>query len=224
VISFNPNYFIHAANIHLLFAYCVRDILWLRIFALASAMIAIPYFIYQPTPMWAPIAWSTCFAAINLFQSWRLLVERRPVKLTAEEEMVRQLALRELSPRKALEILTLGFWRDAPVGEKLIENGKCPKEIFLIVRGKVCVRRGEDAIGELGPGSLVGSALLLNGLPAEIDASVAEAVRAVSWDAVVLDRYLTANPETRIVLQRYLAHDLAGKVASLSKPTFGTAA
>jgi hypothetical protein len=218
VASFNPNIFIHAANILLLLAYCVRDILWLRIFALASSLIAIPYFVHQPTPMWAPIAWSMCFIGINLYQSWRLLLERRPVKLTAEEETVRQLAFRDLSPRKVLEILSLGYWRDAPGGEQLIESGKCPEQILLIVRGKVRVRRSDNALGELGPGSLVGSALLLNGLPAEIDAFVAEPVRGVSWEARILDRYLKANPETRLVVQSYLAHDLAGKVESLSKP------
>jgi len=98
--SFNPDYFIHAANVLLLLAYSVRDILWLRLFALASSLIAMPYFFLQPTPLWAPLAWSTLFAVINLFQSWRLFVERRPVKLTPEEEDVRRLVFRDLAPRK----------------------------------------------------------------------------------------------------------------------------
>jgi hypothetical protein len=76
----DPSHFLHAANI-LLLAYSVRDILWLRLFALASSLIAMPYFIDQPKPLWEAIIWSGVFAAINLFQSGRLLVERRPVKL-----------------------------------------------------------------------------------------------------------------------------------------------
>ena len=63
----DPSYFIHAANVLLLMAYSVRDILWLRLCALASSLIAIPYFILQPTPLWAPISWSVLFAAINIF-------------------------------------------------------------------------------------------------------------------------------------------------------------
>jgi hypothetical protein len=42
--SLNPNYFIHAANVLLLVAYSVRDILWLRLFAVAAALILLPYF------------------------------------------------------------------------------------------------------------------------------------------------------------------------------------
>jgi hypothetical protein len=38
--AINPNLFIHAANILLLVAYSVRDVLWLRLFAVASALVA----------------------------------------------------------------------------------------------------------------------------------------------------------------------------------------
>ena len=51
--SFFPNYFIHAANVLLLVAYSVRDILWLRLFAVVAALIPIPYFVLQPTTLWA---------------------------------------------------------------------------------------------------------------------------------------------------------------------------
>jgi Popeye protein conserved region len=108
--SFNSDYFIHGANVLLLLAYSVRDILWLRLFALASSLIAMPYFFLQPTPLWAPLCWSTLFAAINLFQAWRLFVERRPVKLTPEEEDVRWLVFRDLAPRKVLQVLSIGSW------------------------------------------------------------------------------------------------------------------
>ena len=40
--SFNPTYFIHAANILLVVAYSVRDIMWLRLFAVASGLISLP--------------------------------------------------------------------------------------------------------------------------------------------------------------------------------------
>jgi len=110
VNSFNPNHFLHLANMLLLVAYSVRDILWRRLFAVTSSLIAIPYFILQPTPLWVPIGWSAVFAAINLFQSWHLFVERRPVKLAPEEDHVRQLVFRDLPPRKVLQILGIGSW------------------------------------------------------------------------------------------------------------------
>jgi hypothetical protein len=214
--SFNPDYFIHGANVLLLLAYSVRDLLWLRLFALTASVIAIPYFALQPAPLWEPIGWSVVFAGINLFQSWRLFAERRPVKLTPEEEEVRRLVFRDLPPRKVLQVLSIGSWTTAETGERLLQHGKSVEAISLVVRGKVRVTRGGGVLGDLVAGNFVGSALLLSGVPADVDAVAVETVRAIRWEVGTLERYLTANPETRIIMQRFLARDLAEKVDRLS--------
>jgi hypothetical protein len=215
--QFNPSYFLHAANILLLVAYSVRDILWLRLFAVAASLIALPYFILQPKPLWEPIIWSSVFAAINSFQSWRLFVERRPVKLTPEEEEIRLLAFPDLPPRKVLKILSIGAWTTVEIGGRLLERGKSVEAISVIVRGKVQVTRDDRVIGELVAGHIVGSALLLSGVSADVDAVVVEPVRCLRWEVEPLDRYLAANPETRIVLQKHLARDLATKVLAATE-------
>jgi len=212
--SFNPNHFLHAANVLLLVAYSVRDVLWLRLFAVASSLIAIPYFVLQPTPLWVPIAWSSVFASINLIQSWRLYVERRPVKLTLEEEEIRRLAFKDLPSRKVLQVLSIGSWFTAQIGEPLIRCGEGLGTISLIVSGSVRVTRGEAVLGSLVAGNIVGSALQLSGISADVDAVVIEPVRGVRWEIATLERYLVANPEVRIVMQRHLSRDLAGKLVS----------
>jgi Popeye protein conserved region len=210
--SFNPNYFIHAANVLLLVAYSVRDILWLRLFAVAASLISIPYFVLQPTMLWAPLSWSIVFAAINLLQSWRLFIERRPVKLTPEEEEIRRLVFRDLPPRKVLQVLSIGSWTTLEAGERLIESGKRPETVSLIVRGKVQVTRDGRVLGELIAGDFVGSALILSGIPAEVDAVTVEPGRAMRWQVAALERYLSANPETRTIMLQHVARDLAEKV------------
>jgi hypothetical protein len=214
---FNPSYFLHAANILLLVAYSVRDILWLRLFAVAASLISLPYFILQPAPLWEPIIWSGVFAAINSFQSWRLFVERRPVKLTAEEEEIRRLVFPDLPSRKVLQLLSIGAWTTLEIGERMLERGKNVEAISVIVRGKVRVTRDDRVFGEFVAGHIVGSALLLSGVAADVDAVVVEPVRCVRWQAEPLERYLAANPETRIILQKYLARDLAGKLLTADK-------
>ncbi len=214
--SFNPNYFIHAANLLLVVAYSVRDIMWLRLFAVTSSLISLPYFILQPTPQWAPIGWSLGFAGLNAFQSWRLYLERRPVKLTPDEEEVRRLAFAQLPPRKVLHLIGLGAWTTTAPGERLIEHGTPAKAISLVVRGTVRVLKDGQVLGELRAGDIVGSALVLSGAPAEVDAVTVEPVRALRWDVETLRRYLEADPETRSGFQRSLAHDLASKLQRLA--------
>ena len=210
-----PDYFIHAANVLLLIAYSVRDVLWLRVFAVAASVIAIPFYVLQPTVLWAPLAWSVVFAGINLFQSWLLFVERRPIKLTAEEEEIRRLAFYDLPPRKVLQVLSIGSWVTINVNEWLIESGKLPEQIVLIVRGKVRITKDGRMLGKLAAGDLVGSALILSGVPANVDAIAEEPIRAMRWELETLKKYLSANPETRTVMQRHLARDLAGKIGRL---------
>jgi hypothetical protein len=68
----NLNWFFHAANIILVVGYSVRDVLWLRLLAAASSLIALPFFSsaihalgahpvdhlvrrHQPLPVLAPL-------------------------------------------------------------------------------------------------------------------------------------------------------------------------
>jgi CRP-like cAMP-binding protein len=216
--SFNPDYFIHACNILLLIAYSVRDILWLRIFAVAASLIAMPYFLLQPTTLWAPLGWSAVFVAINGFQCWRLFLERRPIKLTSEEEDVRRLAFSTLPPRKVLQLLSIGSWTTSAPGDRLIEQGKSVESVSLIVKGKVQVASESRVLGDLVPGDIAGSALLMSGAAkAEVDAVAVDMVRAMRWEVGTLERYLGANPDVRIEFQSHLARDLAGKTHRLGK-------
>ena len=162
--------------------------------------------------LWAPLSWTVLFAAINSLQSWRLFIERRPVKLTSEEEEIRRLVFRDLPHRKVLQILSIGSWTTLGVGERLIENGKRPDAVSLIVRGKVRVTKDGRVLDELVAGDFVGSALILSGMPAEVDAVIVEPGRAMRWEVGALERYLAANPETRTVMLKHVAHDLAGKM------------
>jgi CRP-like cAMP-binding protein len=183
----------------------------------AASLISLPYFLLQPEPLWEPIIWSGVFAAINSFQSWRLFMERRPVKLTPEEEEIRRLVFSDLPSRKVLQILSLGAWRAVEIGERMLERGRSVEAIAVIVRGKVRVTRDDRVLGQLIAGHIVGSALLVSGVTSDVDAVVVEPVRCMRWEVEPLERYLAANPDTRIVLQKHLARDLAGKMVAAAK-------
>ena len=215
-MSYSPDYFIHVANILLLVAYSVRDILWLRLFAVAASVMSIPYFLLQPTTLWAPLGWTVGFAGINLLQSWRLFMERQPVKLTEEEEEVRSRLFQDLPSRKFLQLVSIGSWVTAQPGERMIESGRAPDAVSLIVSGKVRVTRDGQVVGVLGAGQLVGSALILTGLQTDVAAVVENPVRAIRWRIGTLQPYLNANPDTRTAMQRHLARDLTMKVEHLT--------
>jgi CRP-like cAMP-binding protein len=218
--SINPNYFIHVANILLLVAYSVRDILWLRLFAVAASVISIPFFILQPATLWAPLAWTVVFAAINLFQSSRILVERRPVKLTPEEQEVGR-CFKELSPRQLLQVIAIGSWKTIEAGAVMLKQGQRAEAVSLILRGRVRATKGNLVLGELANCDLVGSALLLSGVSAQVDVVAIEPVRALAWEIGTIERYLAANPEIRTIMLGHLSRDLAAKLTGLGRDLSG---
>ena len=94
------DYLVHFSNILMLLSYSVRDILWLRWFAVGAALTNIPYFLLQGTVLWPPILWAAVFTTINLYQIARLYLERRPVVLSQDEQKLYDLGFRSLRPRE----------------------------------------------------------------------------------------------------------------------------
>ncbi len=76
----------------LLVAYSVRDILWLRWFAVAAAATNIPYFVLQRHVLRPPIFWGSVIMAINLYQIARIYLERRPIRLSEDEQKLYDMA------------------------------------------------------------------------------------------------------------------------------------
>src|SRR6476646_3146942 len=99
---------IHLANVLLLLSFLVSDILWLRLLNVAAGVAFIFFFATASPPILAPVGWNAVFLTINLVQVWRLLQERRPVRLQADELSLHKLAFRALTPREFERILAIG--------------------------------------------------------------------------------------------------------------------
>ena len=206
------DYLVHFSNILLLVSYSVRDILWLRWFAVAAALTNIPYFLVQDTVLWPPVLWASVFTAINCYQIARIYLERRPVVLSADEQKLYDLASSGLRPREFLSLALVGEWRDAAAGEKLLTIGEPAARICVAISGDVEVRSSGGKIGELRPGQLLGTALVLSGGPSPIEASFIAPARYISWPVNTLRVFLDKRPDLRDALQRLASRDLARKL------------
>jgi CRP-like cAMP-binding protein len=208
-------YLVHLSNVLLLVSYSVRDILWLRWFAVAAAIANVPYYLAQSTVLWPPVIWGAVFLAINLYQIARIYLERRPVVLSADEQRLYDLGFHALRPREFVSLLLAGEWRDAAPGERLIEQGRSVERITIPISGRVAVARGGQPLGAFEPGNVIGLALAINGEAANFDAEFSEPGRYMSWPLPRLRKFLDRRPELRIALQRLAGHDLAAKLERL---------
>ena len=145
----------------LLASYIMRDILWLRVLTVISLGFEVPYFYFQPDPLWDGIGWDAAFILINVYWIGRLAYERRPVNLTADQKRVWETALHRLQPRHARKLFKLAEIKSVAAKETIATRGETLHELSLITEGKAELRLNQQKIEELGPGHFIGSASFL---------------------------------------------------------------
>jgi len=214
----SADYLVHFSNLLLLVSYSVRDMLWLRWFAVAAALTNMPYFLLQPTVLWPPILWALVFTAINLYQITRIYLERRPVVLSADEQRLYDLAFRSLRPRDFLSLTLVGEWKNATAGEKILAEGVPVSRLCIPISGSAEVRKGGRPVGTLEPGQIVGTTLALTGSRSPVEATFTGSARYMSWPVESLRTFIDKRPDLRVALQGLVSRDLAGKVERLLVP------
>ncbi len=212
---FNPDNLIHVANAILLIAFAVRDVLLLRIFFVAGSLAALGYYYYQSPPLWEAIGWTAVYILIHCYWIWRILLERRSVVFSSDEEKLYGLAFQSLDRRKFATLLTFGEWRDAAVGELLQKHGEPVPEVLVPISGKVGIVVDGKKLLSLGPGKLIGTALVLIGERAPMDAVVEEPCRYLAWNVAVVRAILEKDPDLRHQLHAIVSIDLAEKLMEL---------
>ncbi len=207
-MSFEFELLIHAANVLYLLAFMVRDILWLRILTVVAASCLIPYFYFQSVPLMTAVYWNLAFTALNLFWIARLFLERRPVKLSVEEERLCELVFRTMTPREMMKILKLATWEEAAAGECFVERDKPLDRLMVIFSGKACVEVDGRNVTELQPGQFIGSISYVTEETAPANIVSIEPIRYVSWPKSKLKDFMNKNQDLHSALKTTLAIDL----------------
>ena len=211
------DYLVHFSNILLLVAYSVRDILWLRWFAVAAALTNIPYFLLQGTVLWPPILWAVVFTVINLYQIAQLYLERRPVVLSQDEQKLYDLGFQSLRPREFVSLSLVGEWKNADPGETVVSEGEPVSSLSIPISGAAEVQKSGERIGELKPGHIIGTALAFTGDPSPVRVTFTEPARYMHWSLSSLRRFVDMRPDLRTALQGLISRDLAQKLNTVNQ-------
>jgi len=206
------NYLVHFSNVLMLVSYSVRDILWLRWFAVAAALTNIPYFLAQPETLWPPVVWALVFTTINLYQITRIYLERRPVALSEDEQKLYDMVFRSLRPREFVSLTLIGEWKTAAAGDRVLTEGKPVSSVCIAISGTVQVRKQGRDLGALEPGYVIGTALALTGDPSPVDATFTSTARYMCWPLQSIRSFLDRRPDLRVTLQGLVNRELAGKL------------
>jgi hypothetical protein len=198
----NALLWITVANVLYLASYSVHDILWLRILSVIAATLLIPYYMIQPVPLTAAIAWNAVFIAINVYWIVRLILERRPVHFTPDEARLRELSFPSLTPREARDLFACGAWEEIAPGASLVEYDKKNGRFSVILHGLADVLYESAKIAELGEGQFVGGLDLCADVTPDFDVLVRERVRVMCWPRVRLEAFVAKRPDVELALER----------------------
>ena len=206
----NIDTFVHVANVGFLCSYLVRDILWLRSLTIVAIFALGPYYYHHD--LWAPIAWGGLFVAINVVQIYLLILERRPVRLSAEEQELYQLAFRTLTPREMLKLLKLATWRDAKADDELVAQDVELEEMMVIHRGTAAVKVDGREVATLQPGHFIGEMSFLIGGRTSASVVAEDGTRVAVWPKETLRAFLDKDHDLHIAFQGDIGQNLVRKL------------
>ena len=212
---FNPDYLVNLSSVPTLISFTVQSILALRFLAIGAQLMFIPYCLLQSPPLWTPAIWNILFLAVNVVNVILLLLARRPVVFSRDEEQLYDLAFKSLSPREFLKLLSLGEWREGGAGETLIFSGQYNSSVSILCRGEaISIADGAEQI-RIPEGKLIGIASVLMGDPLPVDIQLKTPSTYICWHIEPLRKFLDQQPEIRAKLQLIVSHDLAQSVRIL---------
>jgi hypothetical protein len=215
--EFKLDYLISLSSLLTVASFSVRDMLPLRTLAVASQIIAIPYFLLQPTPLWTPAGWTMLFMVINFYHIARILLERRPVRLNPEEQRLYELAFQRLGPREFLKLAKLGEWKNGKQGEHIFDRGKPIEQILIPISGTVEASQDGTVVAQLQPGDVIGTGIALSGQTSLYSADFAQDSRYMSWRVSDIARFRDRNPDLATKFNDIVNHYL---IAQINKLTF----
>src|SRR3954464_5137267 len=210
------NYFIffgHAASILTMAAYLLKDMLWLRVLAIASCFAGITFNYFVPaTPLWTVIYWNVLFVIINVVQIGIIVKERTGVEFTEEEKELHETLFHNFAPFEFMKLMRIGDWRVAQEGEVLATEKQPIDAVMLIYNGSLAVETNGQEVARLQDGNFIGEVSFITGGEASATVRALTPTRYIAWPKVAVSALLNRNPSMRVAMQSLLSTDLSKKL------------
>ena len=195
-------------------SFALRDMMLLRLLAIASGALGLIYNYTLPGgPLWLVLFWLSVFMLINIVQIVRLLWARHCVRLSEEEQTLREQVFSSLTPAEMTKLMRHGEWREAGVGHTFVLEGSEPDTLQLLLSGEARVLRGGVELARCDFGSLIGEMSFIQHTAACATVLAASPCRYLVWSRADLESLCAACPSFAQNLQQVLAINLARKLA-----------
>ena len=204
------------ANVLYIFCYGVRDVLWLRLLAVAAMFLLLPY--YSIHGLYECIAWQLVFIAINVYWIVAIVRERQPPQMTkAESQLYEAVFKGSCSAKDMLRLIKKADWNEVEYSDVIIKHGTDLDQLIMIHKGNVSVQIKGEEVATLGPGNLVGEMSFLTEENTAADVIALGKVRFLSWKRGVLEGLFEDNVSLKSAINEIIGRDLVHKLSSQGK-------
>ena len=208
---------LNTANIIYVLSYGVRDLLWLRILAVAAMMTLLPYYFWGPPGFQAScVCWQSVFIAINVAWIIYLIQQSRPPKMTQDQKRIYNTVFRKsCTPRQMLKILESA--KPAAIGPNtmMVKKGTDPHQLILIDRGDAVVQVDGERVGDLNKGDFVAEMSFLTGKPSLADIISNGPVRYLVWRRADLEKLFENQVELKSIMNEIIGRNLVRKITAI---------
>lgn len=201
----------HVAYVLLIVSMLMRNMRWLRIFAICAGTVSAIYYWTQAD--YVSVFWETIFTLVNIGQLFYIAIENSRGRFSKDERYFIETCLPNLERAQARRFVKLGAWTQVSDGAVLITEDTCPQRLKFVVDGTANIIRKTKHLGNVGRGDFLGEMSYLTGKNASASVIAETTLRYLAFDRDVLKLHLDKNPEVRFALESSFNRNLVGKLA-----------
>ncbi|MGB6805558.1 MAG: cyclic nucleotide-binding domain-containing protein [Pseudolabrys sp.] len=204
----------HVSYVLIALSYWMTNVFWLRVIAVIGLVFEILYFRMSSGDMHTGVGWDIIFIAINLYQIFRLVLDKRRLRYMKELHLLSQGAFASLTREQLAQLVKVGSWRTFEPGTEVTREGEPVKDLILICDGQMVVESQGQTITHLHGGSLVGELAFVSGRPATATVTAQRITRAFVLEMEKLRKLVRVDDLVASAIDRVVGRDLAAKLTA----------
>ena len=209
------NFIGHFAYVLLILSMMMRNMNWLRFFAImAGSISAVFYFTIRD---FVSMFWESMFTLVNIAQFALLQIENRRGRFTSDEETFITACLADVERAYARRLVKLGAWVEVQENITLFTENTCPDQLVFLVQGEADVTRNGKQIGTVRQGDFLGEMSYLTGQKATATVVTTMPTRFLAFDRDILKSHLDKNSEVRYAIEASFNRNLVSKLVNTNQ-------
>ncbi|MBN2017793.1 MAG: cyclic nucleotide-binding domain-containing protein [Candidatus Cloacimonetes bacterium] len=190
--------------------YVIKEILWLRVVIIFAGLCMLARGIIIQN--YIVVFWMSVFVIINTFQVIRILIEKRPVKLSDDVQDLYDDIFSDMTTKEFVLFWKMGLQKELKAGDYLCRDNIESDELIQILDGTAAVRKNGKDVAKLSRGYFIAEMQYLMEENPSADVVAVTDVHITVWKHAKLMRLKETYPNLYNKFHLILSKDLTYKL------------